>query len=599
VKDVQVVGMASNLHRAKTLQLFVNSSGKLVTTPGNSERMYKAVRDTLFIVNDNWIVWNGRIGLPDDSDEVRVGGSIELVHNFKDKTSGMITLGNTIYHLRPLSNGQHALFNHDSDKLFKEIKESQKRDDELSNIRKSEDTSKYGSDNKIQTNGINESTLSSSCNFYLDIAVFYTPEANNNYDIQSEISNAISSMNTAFSKSQINNLIANEVHTSEMDFDFKSNNYLWEDLDDFADSTRVKDALSEQGAGADVAVLLMDYDEYPSQWNNDTQDPSGVASGDVGARHAIVYTKFANLHTQTFAHEVGHLQGAEHAPGDGGLGDPEWARGYRFETNIDGETYRRSTIMAYKWHNGTGYMGLKRFSNPNITWSPSGSDKEVPLGTSSQKNYLQLKSSVNEVCYLGGGDLDVVINGDVNSYSGEGFLTSSVCGGSPDYTYDWLLANPPDGPKYPIGSNSTLDYIFRSGDNLVNLEVESSDGLTGEDTRYYYVTSSYYKARDDIDNGNVSLDQENNTPATTEISNIYPNPFNPSTQIDIGIDEAKEVKVSVYNLTGKRISTLHDGRLSKGIHKFTFNANNLSSGTYIVRMIADGQTYQQNIVLMK
>ena len=253
----------------------------------------------------------------------------------------------------------------------------------------------------------------------------------------------------------------------------------------------------------------------------------------------------------------------------------------------------------YKWHNGTGYMGLKRFSNPNITWSPSGSNKEVPLGTSSQKNYLQLQSSANEVCYLGGGDLDVVINGDVNSYSGEGFLTSSVCGGSPDYTYDWLLANPPDGPKYPIGSNSTLDYIFRSGDNLVNLEVESSDGLTGEDTRYYYVTSSYYKARDDIDNGNVSLDQENNTPATTEISNIYPNPFNPVTVIGYRLPVNSDVRFEVFDITGRRVATLVDGLKQAGQHQATFDASNLSNGIYFYRLHAGDQTLTQKMTLIK
>jgi hypothetical protein len=60
------------------------------------------------------------------------------------------------------------------------------------------------------------------------------------------------------------------------------------------------------------------------------------------------------------------------------------------------------------------------------------------------------------------------------------------------------------------------------------------------------------------------------------------------------------VRLSVYDVRGRLISTLIDGEKQAGVyHQAVFLANNLSSGTYLVRLQFLEQTLQRKIILMK
>ena len=79
----------------------------------------------------------------------------------------------------------------------------------------------------------------------------------------------------------------------------------------------------------------------------------------------------------------------------------------------------------------------------------------------------------------------------------------------------------------------------------------------------------------------------------------YPNPFNPSTQINFNLDQAGWVQLSVYDLLGRKIHVLVEGPLSAGYHDYRFDASTLSSGTYVVRLEQGGKVYSQKITLIK
>jgi hypothetical protein len=64
----------------------------------------------------------------------------------------------------------------------------------------------------------------------------------------------------------------------------------------------------------------------------------------------------------------------------------------------------------------------------------------------------------------------------------------------------------------------------------------------------------------------------------------YPNPFNPSTTIEFNIPEQDLVNLSVYNLLGEKVITLADKMMEGGNHKIEFNASQLASGIYLVKM---------------
>ncbi len=93
-------------------------------------------------------------------------------------------------------------------------------------------------------------------------------------------------------------------------------------------------------------------------------------------------------------------------------------------------------------------------------------------------------------------------------------------------------------------------------------------------------------------------------PSTTDLSNIYPNPFNPSTTIDYNLSNATDVSLVIYDMKGSIVKTLVSNFQDAGLHQVSWNGKNdanaqVSSGMYLVRMEADGQLYQQAITLLK
>jgi hypothetical protein len=66
----------------------------------------------------------------------------------------------------------------------------------------------------------------------------------------------------------------------------------------------------------------------------------------------------------------------------------------------------------------------------------------------------------------------------------------------------------------------------------------------------------------------------------------FPNPFNPTTEIQYSIKEQSQVTITIYNTLGELISTIDEGPRSSGIYTLTFNASDLPSGVYFYNLVA-------------
>jgi arabinogalactan endo-1,4-beta-galactosidase len=86
--------------------------------------------------------------------------------------------------------------------------------------------------------------------------------------------------------------------------------------------------------------------------------------------------------------------------------------------------------------------------------------------------------------------------------------------------------------------------------------------------------------------------------------NIYPNPFNPSTQIHYAVPATSKVLLSVYNLLGQKMRTLVDDVKSTGEYSVLWSGENdgggkAASGIYLVCFAADQVWKTKKIVLMR
>lgn len=83
------------------------------------------------------------------------------------------------------------------------------------------------------------------------------------------------------------------------------------------------------------------------------------------------------------------------------------------------------------------------------------------------------------------------------------------------------------------------------------------------------------------------------------LSSSYPNPFNPSTTISYRVAKETIVKISVFDVLGREVSSLVNEKKPEGDYTVTFDASNLNSGVYFYRVETDYASETQKIVLIK
>ena len=88
-------------------------------------------------------------------------------------------------------------------------------------------------------------------------------------------------------------------------------------------------------------------------------------------------------------------------------------------------------------------------------------------------------------------------------------------------------------------------------------------------------------------------------PMHIKLMQNYPNPFNPTTTIEYSVPFASRVVLSVYDVLGRRVTTLVDSRKSPGRYMVTFDASNLATGVYFYRLSADGTVDTKKLMLIK
>lgn len=83
-----------------------------------------------------------------------------------------------------------------------------------------------------------------------------------------------------------------------------------------------------------------------------------------------------------------------------------------------------------------------------------------------------------------------------------------------------------------------------------------------------------------------------------------PNPFNPTTCLEFDLPRAGEVELFVYDVTGRRVATLVQGRLEAGHHDVVWSARSergerAASGIYFYRLRVDGEAKTRRMTLLK
>lgn len=125
----------------------------------------------------------------------------------------------------------------------------------------------------------------------------------------------------------------------------------------------------------------------------------------------------------------------------------------------------------------------------------------------------------------------------------------------------------------------------------------------GTDPVYYKVISSNYTSAEISLTGGLQkrqLSPQIMSPEAPIVGNIaYPNPFNPTTNIDFDVISAGEVEISIFNLRGELVETLASEFLPTGHYSKSWNASEMESGIYFCIIRTKENTIKQKLLLTK
>ena len=140
-----------------------------------------------------------------------------------------------------------------------------------------------------------------------------------------------------------------------------------------------------------------------------------------------------------------------------------------------------------------------------------------------------------------------------------------------------------------VNSSQTV-YEYDSNNNNTVLTYQNWNGTGWVNyLRYLY---TYILIVTDVNDEELGVDQ-------FDLFQNYPNPFNPSTTIRFSLPVQTQLKINTYNMLGELVKTISDNIFEPGFYNISFDASELSSGTYIYRLESDSFVETKKMILLK
>ncbi len=97
----------------------------------------------------------------------------------------------------------------------------------------------------------------------------------------------------------------------------------------------------------------------------------------------------------------------------------------------------------------------------------------------------------------------------------------------------------------------------------------------------------------------VSVNIAGNMPLEFALRGAYPNPFNGKVTLEYSLDNDDLVSLSVYDLSGRQVGELFSGVGEAGIHRVVWNADNMATGVYFIRLTSASKTAVKKVTLLR
>jgi len=182
-----------------------------------------------------------------------------------------------------------------------------------------------------------------------------------------------------------------------------------------------------------------------------------------------------------------------------------------------------------------------------------------------------------------------------------GSFTSSITGNS--VILIWSTASEKNNNGFLIERSnsgniwSTIGFVNGNGTSVGKSEYSFTDEDLSPGIYQYRLkqidfdgSHKYHQLKDEV---------EISVPTDFNMSQNFPNPFNPGTKISFSIPKSGFVSLKVYDLLGKEVATVVSGNRSPGNYTEFFDASSLPSGVYVYQLQAEGVKISRKMSLLK
>lgn len=171
-------------------------------------------------------------------------------------------------------------------------------------------------------------------------------------------------------------------------------------------------------------------------------------------------------------------------------------------------------------------------------------------------------------------------------------------------SYD-LIADPGRANTFYIGGYSGVSVSTNGGSTwtAMNAGLATANvwhlALDATNRRLYAATSGDGIYRYDNLTDVPEEPASENVPARFALLQNYPNPFNPVTTIHFDVPESGPYRLAVYDMLGRQVAVLVDGRVEAGHNTVTFDAGGLASGGYVYQLRGTPGILTRKMALIK
>ncbi len=134
-------------------------------------------------------------------------------------------------------------------------------------------------------------------------------------------------------------------------------------------------------------------------------------------------------------------------------------------------------------------------------------------------------------------------------------------------------------PKFPMDILPVAEYIGLTSDGGYIVFVDTDSQTPPGPNNYGFLKTA-------PDTVSISIHDGSPTIKDYELFQNYPNPFNASTMIEYSLAKTSHVEISIYNISGQKMTTLVNRTQTGGNYSVNWNAENKASGIYFYRIKA-------------